>query len=1754
MEQRPTFPQPLQRWLSEAEGFEHDHPVWAHLEAGFEALRAVQRRLEAEHESALRVLRPLEGLQEFLPEPLEVFSGRSFGDNDAEAALIVERLEADAKALASAFTRKGDFATITKITALGDRSKEHWLKLQSLLVRENELPPHQRQAPKVRLSRTSSSEPEVEAAEDLTYPVSRQGEVEGDRLKEPEVEGAADLAGPMPRQGEGQEPLSEDAPQASEPEPLSEDGRGEAASTWESQQVVTEPCLPADHLDGAVVVSEAHVASPGAGLREPATNWSASPPATPSTDAAVARLGDSPVGGVEPPRLPQDERPSFESRVERPTLRSWDEVREDFWVRPDGQVEQAPWKSNPDEFASRIEREQMNALEERDFRRLEVFVRTLEKMGRRGVTDSRDLPSLQELLTNTGRRGRDAERGGRLREALERSENDPRLSFTLLLEVLAPSPASPLSVPDRDALLDLGQTPLFIQDLVKIAHTMSFQQREPLDMLRQASEAVDRARESEELKQTLVESRKRFDTWFRSFRRNGRQLSLPHCRNAWRKFIADHFDELRPALTEQPFGSVRDIDALGDSVASLVQKAEKIAEDDNVRYTERGKFDSSVSVLVEESAKIIALARRLSAPPPTEADLKSLRRAYDAFRNATVTSPAERALRSAVALAVAQDSFEAKDIYEEFEVHRNPGVMEFIEVGATEPHVAADEHPRVAGLVLDSASTTAATWVEAVEACDRRDLLAFAPARWSVRADAREEEALRRQEVVRAAEAELRPVFSDLDDLADPMAVHARRVRDEAPEPTPRHAHLIAYWYEQLGADLGRYVSRCIEEFRDKGVMQLPTEERAEALEDIDRRRLARLVLRFNTESGAHEPGDRRGERLTGFRSEAVRSFSRLNPTDFSHEAAELVRLWRKRPTEHNEAQSLRNSFYRFLAGEKRGDSKRQSVERALEAQRVVIPSQGLRDFIQRQGLGATFVPQLSSFANIVIVSSRESLRDERRAVKEILALASQQGPRDAVIVLCPGLDKEVRADLREHLWGNERTIALVDDVDLHRLLQHGGGVMGLLALFEILLEQSDPRGLSPFESGDGQDIKVEMFVGRRDEVKALAESSNFSRIFSGRKLGKSAMLKYLEKFYTDRRNLLPSGNRLEVLYVNVGGIDKERQVVTRVIDAVSARLELSESIDPGYSVEEPVDRLVEFCTSLAGKVKGVSFLVVLDEADGFVESQVRDYPTKMERCLSFKMAKTIPGTAKDSQDLPRVRFLLAGYRRTNTTKGAWANAGQVKTLPPLSQDEARALFEGPFARMGYDVRDFGATVAHRCGRQPAVILKLGKTLLERLAAKPPALDGGRPKVSRQDVLETFSSRPMQDEIFTIIENNFQGNDMAATAFFALAKALEEVAPAALAGAPEAMLRVIKEVDGDLDWFQGDDEARLQDLRWRVDELIERNLVAEKDECVRLMFPHFLPVVVERNLGRLIAERIAAVRTVGDERQLLDLDILPQKQMTDVRYSRSEPEFTSIISAIVVGSSWPESLSHERGGLRARMGLEHSSHDSEFFEDLLGTTLAASVDDGSTADRTAIPVFMGGMELIREALRLDGHVLEIVGQQRFSQLRIRWWFNFIRSLEMGDASAYQEIYARTSGIPLLVRAFDAELHHEVGETVSASDFAEALERFDSKLPALAARLVRAENRGAHLSERETTILRVVARMALENGGEFEVSDIEDFWEDYGGTKRAFDSENGDLLAVDMLATAGFIVKSGPDRIVLGSEDALHRLLELIPTK
>jgi hypothetical protein len=735
-----------------------------------------------------------------------------------------------------------------------------------------------------------------------------------------------------------------------------------------------------------------------------------------------------------------------------------------------------------------------------------------------------------------------------------------------------------------------------------------------------------------------------------------------------------------------------------------------------------------------------------------------------------------------------------------------------------------------------------------------------------------------------------------------------------------------------------------------------------------------------------------------------------------------------------------------------------------------------------------------------------------------------------------------------------------------------------MLGFLEVIYEQLGWARQKPFKLSDGQHVYPEMFVGRTDEARDLATTTTYSRLFSGRKLGKSALLRYVRIMYGDKP--LPSGKVLRVVYVPVVGIDSEAKIAKAILDKLRLRdAEYGVGYDPPLGDGLQVEQLVEALERFPQDRPDESLLIVLDEADLFVEQQIREYDSRREKCLSFRIRGQVTAVT-DSQGLPRVRVLYSGYRATNTREGAWRGAGsETLRLGPLSPEQAAALIAGPLARLGIDAGQQALAIAHRCGFQPIVLLRFGQVLLERMDQLHPASTrlSKEVKVTAEDVVEVFKDTGVQDEIRDMVLGNFQGNDRGLAVFWAMLREFNGRSPGATLEEPEQrVLQQLAALDPHRRWLASEDDpltvlaAQLRDFADR--HLLVRHGPADQP-AYALKFPYHLPVLMQRNLDSLVKEKLSQVRPAAAQDG--DRGFLPSALVDSMRQLIFQPDRDATFRAVAAASQWPDAVESPESPANladhidpdAAAGLVDATapglHEAMKRKVLMAhnvTPLTAGRILAARPAGTPPPLLLGGASLLRWALKQSraGELVEAAGVGRLTPAKMRWWFQQVRDLHFDTPDALPELERLTGGMPLLLEVMDRLLttHHETGGSVSTSELRRVLQDFDAEAAAAVRRLAGNEETYA-LLPREVELLRMATTVSRENG--YQVSDMAAAlvtdWEYYQELcpVPALSPTGDDLIALEVVQSLGLLpVRKGArplERLeVVGPDDPLWRIL------
>lgn len=1453
---------------------------------------------------------------------------------------------------------------------------------------------------------------------------------------------------------------------------------------------------------------------------------------------AVATAAPDPAASLPPPAPAMLSEPV----IDRPTnyvgasqmpheLRTLASFAERSWISPEGTLEDAPWREGQ-AFEGSMEAafEAELARAEPSFLALWLFAQTAQSRLPR-VEDVAALGYLWQFRASSGVLAGD--RSVRLAE-VDTLAASLRSRLPFMVEALRPSTTQPLPADVEAYIATLefqdGDVRAALASLFRIGSALE----DPVARIR----AVLRGTAPSEAPELMLERRRReFHELFASAQ--GNQLirwQTKFCQLCWLSFLRDIESDLRPLMPLERGGAADwDEPQMGKVLDTLGARHAKIADRGGARYSDRAHMDKVAARIEAAAREVVSAKRRIdvarSLRSPTSSGVPLQIEAFRRLlaRERPLERPDEeffrRLLKRLLESEPRHDATSALAVTWA-ELGRWPALARAL------PAVAPDASAELMQVAdLPDARFAAATVAvpghvpsltrEAVVSDLEADAYALEPLQALLAPRDREglrSRAARRDEELARKRSQLRRRVRALRDAASPWSGPLDAARRELEERYDA-AEQVSPWYP--AGLLEAWLNALLEaSARELAASRTSILQEAADNDDVDLEGIETLV---NEERFGEALARLRGtaapmaqaRRLTLHRADAKDHYAKARPPAF----------WTKTSTQfYHTEKSLRIEFAKQLLGDR------------LYRTDLQISTRAIRDEIERKKLNPSFFPQLARARHLVFPAAGVPASDPGFVTNATSAAAAHK--QDLAIILAPKITSERREDLRRKLREQHLTAAVIDDLDVMRLFNPGGDRPdGLLALLEVAYEQQRWTTASP-GLPDGQHVHLEMYVGREEEAQRLALTSRYSRLFSGRKLGKSALLRYIASRFDGAQ--LPSALTLRVLYVSAVGRARAGEMVDEIIDAVVKRFGALKVQDSGDRT--PADRLTVFVRRFLEEHPTESLLIVLDEADNFVEQELIEYAEHREACLSFVMRSRIEEEV-DVQGLPRVRFIFTGYRLTHTSEGAWANWGDVLRLVPLPAEDASKLAGGPLARIGIDASDEAASIAHRCGYQPAVILRFTERLLERLEKSVPHAVRERTvtRVTAEDTAAIFEDELFQREIRQVVENNFQSNARGRIVFGALIAEFLRAGPRA--GIEHAEERVVARLEGlsgaeDLAWLGPEGRSARDEVQRHLGDFAERQLVfyRRSSHAWFLRFPHHLQILEPLAREEALQDEIRRLRSREPAHGVRARGLLPVHDVQRARYVATDPSFKIVP---VLGS-----LMSERSGEQLLMrGVIEGTLDFSRQQVALFTAgwpkeqVPRAVVGVPGADLSELlsrclattrpPLLVGGLDLIRAAIahevtNVGGEDvgLEVVGLGRWSRTTVEWWLTEMRGFHFAEPADLDRLYAATSGLPLLVAELDACLAaYSPGSgdlDVTPSLAKEAERTLAEALPTITSMLV-SGGPAICLRPREIELLRMIAKLEGDREPGIMLVD-EDFPSMVGlGELRPYHLEDDSLL-------------------------------------
>ena len=449
----------------------------------------------------------------------------------------------------------------------------------------------------------------------------------------------------------------------------------------------------------------------------------------------------------------------------------------------------------------------------------------------------------------------------------------------------------------------------------------------------------------------------------------------------------------------------------------------------------------------------------------------------------------------------------------------------------------------------------------------------------------------------------------------------------------------------------------------------------------------------------------------------------------------------------------------------------------------------------------------------------------------EILDWINQDNEGQATIVFYFNrMTIQERQDLARSTRASCPPFLLIDENQLLFLCNERGA--RLPTLFDCAMPFTYINPYTPFSPGN---VPPEMFFGREQEADSLMDPNDSCIIYGGRQLGKTALLRYVERefenksgehkaIYLDlKANGIPEPN---ALWPALGKCLREKGIIPR----------------RASNKDLLIDRINRWIKDRPNR----RILLLLDESDEFLEEDAKDnFPDVLK--------------LKGLMDRTRRKFKLifAGLHNVQRFSAIpnqpLAHLGKPISIGPLTTDAAQNLILKPLRTLGYRFDDlsFVATILFQMNSYPNLIQLFCNELLKYLRKQPFSTKNAPPyRISKKHIEEVYQS---QDLRATILERFKWTLDLDKRYRFIAYKIAYEIR----AGAGEKGFEVNWIAnEACQDWPEGFGETiQIDEIRGLLDEMIGLGiLVKTENNQYRLRSPNVLRLLgtVDQIEGQLI--------------------------------------------------------------------------------------------------------------------------------------------------------------------------------------------------------------------------------------------------------------------------------------------------------------
>ena len=305
----------------------------------------------------------------------------------------------------------------------------------------------------------------------------------------------------------------------------------------------------------------------------------------------------------------------------------------------------------------------------------------------------------------------------------------------------------------------------------------------------------------------------------------------------------------------------------------------------------------------------------------------------------------------------------------------------------------------------------------------------------------------------------------------------------------------------------------------------------------------------------------------------------------------------------------------------------------------------------------------------ILFFSDKESISDMMSEIKQI-----PQYSKNPLFILASNSEQQAKLG-EERKKGFEQFVVVEPKVITQMLLVADGSKV----LADAFAQQLALTTISPYNLGGGE-RNSSMFFGRREIISHIVSRENNNYIVVGsRQIGKSSLLKALEREYKNSEEL--------VYYIQVGQ--------SSIVRAIGRAFGLKTK-----SLEE----LVEYLSGQKQKA-----VILLDEVDPFIKEEKKE---------NYKILDAMRKLSEEGH----CKFILAGYWELYRysmldNQSPLKNFGEIIELGALEYEACKEMIHRPMSQLGIGFKEEKSVneIIEKTGQRPNLIAIICNTLIKNL-------------------------------------------------------------------------------------------------------------------------------------------------------------------------------------------------------------------------------------------------------------------------------------------------------------------------------------------------------------------------------------------------------------------------------------------------------